>query len=130
MGSKDDYVGREHWGLDLTQGWEMLASLVRNDVSKRVVGWGACVLWGSLDKFKALMQTLACNDVFKYRPEGLKYMHKPKTLNLSPQHVPVCFSESKPAQWGGFGETGRAELESFVGTQLPLSESVEATVSN
>lgn len=26
--------------------------------------------------------------------------------------------------------TGRAELESFVGTQLPLSESVEATVSN
>lgn len=83
----------------------MLASLVRNEVSQRAVGWGACVLWGSLPKFKALMQTLTCNDVFKHRPEYLKYMHKPQTLSLSPQHVPVCFSESKPAQWGGFGES-------------------------
>lgn len=80
----------------------MLASLVRNEVIQEA--GGTCMVWGSLPKFKALMQTLACNYVFKQRPEDLKYMHKPKTLKLSPRHVPVCFSESKPEHWGGFGK--------------------------
>lgn len=56
-------------------GIKMLASLVRNEVS-----WGeACMVWGSLPKFKALMQILACNSVFKTRPNAVKYLYKHKT---------------------------------------------------
>lgn len=59
---------------------------------------GACVIWGSLPKFKALLQTLACNYVFKHRPEDLKYLCKPKTLNLSPKHV-LCWVKACTVRW-------------------------------
>lgn len=37
------------------------------------------MVWGSLPKFKALMQIVGCYYVFKPRPEAVKYLHKHKT---------------------------------------------------